>query len=783
MADVTLSANVDSFLTSANKAEMRAAMDLTDAAIAGYVAASDLSAILPTTNPGSGKMWLDSSGALVVGDYTGVEVTSGSIATALGYTPANDSLVVHLAGSETITGPMIIESAVPQLTLKGTVSNAKFDMYNLTGNYWSLLNSNTDHSFRWMYNGGTAFYMNNSKQVEIGGGTNPSAQFQVVSKDASTITQILKGYTDQTANIFETRSSSNTVGFSIASGGTAAINGATVSSTVGLIVKAPSSQDAIAWQANTSTTTIGGLGANGSGHGRLSLHLSTGTRWLDFMPSGSYFNDVLSVGGSTVDTTKQLQVISQGATKAVLSLKGATSQSGNFIQMYTSLDIPKAIWDSNGFLTIYNAYTDSTNYDSPGRVYWSGNTFIVGTLASVGTGNARHTNIISNGVNRIVFQGTSNRYTSATASGSTTATAHTFNTSDSVTLFEILGGGTATFSGSVRFVNSSNYIDASSGNFRIYSGDGTLAWQAGSSTITASKAATFSSTLAVTGDATFSSNIVMTADMKVGTSSNYFLPRTSSFRMYAGSSMVVESTSSDYSVKPSQNYQVFTSSLVRQAIDINGNTTFSPVWNNVATTFTGLLVNATDTASASASLLQDWQVGGVSVASMSKAGALTTPKIAFSGTTSTDYGFFGGTGSRIAFGRFSTSAAHILISSGSTGSIVLNRNGYLYWSGSTSSAAGGGTSAGVRSAAAGVVEITQGENSSHALGTLQVATVENPGAVLNLGNSTYGVKIATPTPPATAASTGTAGQVAWDADYIYICTATDTWKRATLTTW
>ncbi len=38
-------------------------------------------------------------------------------------------------------------------------------------------------------------------------------------------------------------------------------------------------------------------------------------------------------------------------------------------------------------------------------------------------------------------------------------------------------------------------------------------------------------------------------------------------------------------------------------------------------------------------------------------------------------------------------------------------------------------------------------------------------------------------PPTTKAAdaTGTAGQIAWDANYIYICTATNTWKRVALT--
>jgi len=40
-----------------------------------------------------------------------------------------------------------------------------------------------------------------------------------------------------------------------------------------------------------------------------------------------------------------------------------------------------------------------------------------------------------------------------------------------------------------------------------------------------------------------------------------------------------------------------------------------------------------------------------------------------------------------------------------------------------------------------------------------------------------------PTVPASASATGTAGEVAWDADYVYVCVATDTWKRAALSTW
>lgn len=37
--------------------------------------------------------------------------------------------------------------------------------------------------------------------------------------------------------------------------------------------------------------------------------------------------------------------------------------------------------------------------------------------------------------------------------------------------------------------------------------------------------------------------------------------------------------------------------------------------------------------------------------------------------------------------------------------------------------------------------------------------------------------------PSASNSAGTAGQITWDGDYVYVCVATDTWKRANLSTW
>jgi hypothetical protein len=60
-----------------------------------------------------------------------------------------------------------------------------------------------------------------------------------------------------------------------------------------------------------------------------------------------------------------------------------------------------------------------------------------------------------------------------------------------------------------------------------------------------------------------------------------------------------------------------------------------------------------------------------------------------------------------------------------------------------------------------------------------VANLITSGFLIVFGN----VFIANTYVPTLANSTGTAGQVVWDSDYIYICVATNTWKRANVSTW
>jgi hypothetical protein len=67
-------------------------------------------------------------------------------------------------------------------------------------------------------------------------------------------------------------------------------------------------------------------------------------------------------------------------------------------------------------------------------------------------------------------------------------------------------------------------------------------------------------------------------------------------------------------------------------------------------------------------------------------------------------------------------------------------------------------------------------------GRLLVGTSSQSGGSLLQVNDDR-IRIASSKTPASASDTGTAGEICWDADYIYVCTATDTWKRTAISTW
>ena len=67
-------------------------------------------------------------------------------------------------------------------------------------------------------------------------------------------------------------------------------------------------------------------------------------------------------------------------------------------------------------------------------------------------------------------------------------------------------------------------------------------------------------------------------------------------------------------------------------------------------------------------------------------------------------------------------------------------------------------------------------------GRLLVGTSTDSGGALLQVNGDR-IRVGTAKTPASASATGAAGEICWDANYIYVCTATNTWKRTAIATW
>jgi len=57
----------------------------------------------------------------------------------------------------------------------------------------------------------------------------------------------------------------------------------------------------------------------------------------------------------------------------------------------------------------------------------------------------------------------------------------------------------------------------------------------------------------------------------------------------------------------------------------------------------------------------------------------------------------------------------------------------------------------------------------------------SPSAKLDVNSDI--IRLRTAKTPASADASGNAGDICWDSSYVYICVATDTWKRASIATW
>jgi hypothetical protein len=66
--------------------------------------------------------------------------------------------------------------------------------------------------------------------------------------------------------------------------------------------------------------------------------------------------------------------------------------------------------------------------------------------------------------------------------------------------------------------------------------------------------------------------------------------------------------------------------------------------------------------------------------------------------------------------------------------------------------------------------------------TINTGSITNV-SISNATLSNASITLANVAAPATAANSGTIGTVVFDSDYVYVCVATNTWKRANLNSW
>jgi hypothetical protein len=76
-----------------------------------------------------------------------------------------------------------------------------------------------------------------------------------------------------------------------------------------------------------------------------------------------------------------------------------------------------------------------------------------------------------------------------------------------------------------------------------------------------------------------------------------------------------------------------------------------------------------------------------------------------------------------------------------------------------------------------ILRITSGGN--FGINT-QTPTISS-GAGMHLAGST--VRVGTSRTPASSTATGNTGEICWDSNYVYVCTNTNTWRRAALSSW
>lgn len=152
------------------------------------------------------------------------------------------------------------------------------------------------------------------------------------------------------------------------------------------------------------------------------------------------------------------------------------------------------------------------------------------------------------------------------------------------------------------------------------------------------------------------------------------------------------------------------------------------------------------------------------------------------------------------------SAATIYTSGAYAGIYTLGSNAALSTAGVAATISTAGASAHIFTTGVEASIYTQGNNATiqtsglsgliKTTGQYAVISTEGANAVIQtsganahiqtvLGDIVSGgkLRVTNPQTPATSGASGVVGQIAWDANYVYVCIALNTWKRSPLTTW
>ena len=150
------------------------------------------------------------------------------------------------------------------------------------------------------------------------------------------------------------------------------------------------------------------------------------------------------------------------------------------------------------------------------------------------------------------------------------------------------------------------------------------------------------------------------------------------------------------------------------------------------------------------------------------AGSVSAPSYSFSGDTNT--------------GIYSGVADHIKFATGGVANVSMGQDG-----GITEMIIYGqsGNSSQITTDAGTAIYLSTGRGTDS--GTVTVNAGANANIVISPNGTGKSVihspQFGSSDPPASAGATGTAGQLAYDASYLYICTATDTWERVAVAAW